>query len=323
MSVDQQVAPTPASSALNFSGLAGEITPIVIKNLLLNIVTLGFYRFWGRTNVRRYLWQHINLFGTSLEYTGTGGELFKGFLVITFAIFVPYFALFAILQSMDILSQVEPNPIFEYLTLFGVLFLIGIAIHRARRYRLSRTRWRGIRGAVTGSSMKYGLMFLGHTLLLLLTLGWWLPMRNVQLWKVLINQSFWGDRPFQFEGSARDLYVRFAICWVLFIPTFGLSYVWYKSRELSTLMSGVRYENCAFKLEIAGTSLFGLYFINYLITIVTLGLGLPFTQLRQFRFLIENTTIVGEPDFDAILQNLDTGPSSGEGLADAFDMGAV
>ena len=39
------------------------------------------------------------------------------------------------------------------LAFWGVVFLLsGIGIHRARRYRLSRTRWRGIRGGLSGRS---------------------------------------------------------------------------------------------------------------------------------------------------------------------------
>jgi uncharacterized membrane protein YjgN (DUF898 family) len=323
MSIDQQAAPASASSALNFSGRAGEIAPIVIKNILLNIVTLGFYRFWGRTNVRRYLWRNINLFGSSLEYAGTGGELFKGFLIIAFAIFLPYFALLVVLQATNVLLMPGPNMVFQFASFVGFVLLIGVAIHRARRYRLSRTRWRGIRGAMSGSSLHFALAYLGHGVLLVLTLGWWLPKRNVHLWSLLIGQSSWGDRAFRFEGRAGPLYKRFAICWFLFLPTLGLSLIWYKARELSLLISGVKFENSDFRLQVGGYALLNLYFGNYLISLITLGLGVPFTQLRTFRFLTDNLTIAGQPDFDAILQSQDLGPDAGEGLAEAFDLGAV
>lgn len=323
MTVEEEVAPALDSGTVSFSGRAGEIAPIVIKNILLNIVTLGFYRFWGRTNVRRYLWQHTNLFGSALEYTGTGGELFKGFLVIVFVIFFPYVALIVVLQLTNILSAVEPNPVFEFLSVIGVLFLIGMAIHRARRYRLSRTRWRGIRGAMSGSSVKYGLIYLGHTILLVLTLGWTLPLRNVHLWSVLTNQSLWGDRSLRFVGRAGPLYKSFAICWLLIPPTLGISLFWYKAREFNALVSGVQFENSRFGMEVSGLDLVKLMSVNFLISLATLGLGLPFTQLRIFRFVSENLTIAGEPDFEAILQSQDEGPSMGEGLAEAFDMGAV
>ena len=63
-------------------GRVSELLPIVLLNALLNVLTLSLYRFWGKTRVRRYLWDNTNLLGDRLEYTGTGGELFKGFLFV-------------------------------------------------------------------------------------------------------------------------------------------------------------------------------------------------------------------------------------------------
>ena len=74
--------------ALKFehAGRAGKIAPIAVVVGLLNIVTLSFYRFWGKTRVRKYLWGQTSLLGDPLEYTGTGEELFKGFMIVLFAV---------------------------------------------------------------------------------------------------------------------------------------------------------------------------------------------------------------------------------------------
>ena len=62
---------------------------------------------------------------------------------------------------------------------------------------------------------------------------------------------------------------------------------------------------------------------NLLIIILTLGFGLPFTQMRKFRYFCDRLTAEGEVDFDAIRQSSEQRPQIGEGLADAFDVGAV
>ena len=81
--IDRGAAPPPsAGQGFVYDGRLGEIYGIFIKNLLLGIVTLGFYRFWGRTNLRRYIWSRVSLRGDRFEYTGTGGELFQGFLIV-------------------------------------------------------------------------------------------------------------------------------------------------------------------------------------------------------------------------------------------------
>src|ERR1044072_3836965 len=67
---------------LQYDGRIGALYWIFIKNLLLNIITLSIYRFWGKTNLRRYAWSHTTLQGQPFEYTGRGGELFVGFLIV-------------------------------------------------------------------------------------------------------------------------------------------------------------------------------------------------------------------------------------------------
>lgn len=66
-----------------------------------------------------------------------------------------------------------------------------------------------------------------------------------------------------------------------------------------------------------------LYVGNVLILVFTLGLGLPFTQVRLFRFMVHRLTAEGTLDVSTINQNPDAGPKMGEGLADAFDFGAI
>ena len=42
------------------------------------VLTLGWSRFWGRTRLRRYLWNHLSILGDRFEYRGRGLELFVG-----------------------------------------------------------------------------------------------------------------------------------------------------------------------------------------------------------------------------------------------------
>ena len=45
------------------------------------VLTLGWSRFWGRTRLRRYLWNHLSILGDRFEYRGRGRELLIGFLL--------------------------------------------------------------------------------------------------------------------------------------------------------------------------------------------------------------------------------------------------
>src|ERR1700733_3205159 len=93
------VAPTPApppALPLACSGDRGEFRRLVTRGAALELITVGFYRFWLATDIRRHLWSHTSLEGDAPEYTGTAKELLIGFL-FALAILVPlYLAYFLI-----------------------------------------------------------------------------------------------------------------------------------------------------------------------------------------------------------------------------------
>jgi uncharacterized membrane protein YjgN (DUF898 family) len=96
-------------------------------------------------------------------------------------------------------------------------FLIGVAIYRAQRYRLSRTRWRAIRGALVGSANSYAWTYFWTGLVAVLTLGWALPWRSTKLQGLMTRDMRFGSEPFRFDASPGPLYARFALLWVVAI----------------------------------------------------------------------------------------------------------
>ena len=59
----------------------GELYAIYLRHLVLMLLTLGWSRFWGRTRLRRYLWNHFAILGDRFEYRGRGIELLIGFVL--------------------------------------------------------------------------------------------------------------------------------------------------------------------------------------------------------------------------------------------------
>ena len=78
---------------LRYDGRIGEMYVIFLTNLIYTILTFGIYRFWAKTRERRYFLSRMELMGDRLEYTGTGGELFRGFLVVFLLIISPLIGL--------------------------------------------------------------------------------------------------------------------------------------------------------------------------------------------------------------------------------------
>ena len=185
-----------------------------VYNFVLRLMTLGIYHFWGKTEVRQRIWSSVRINGEPLEYTGTGRELFTGFLIIFALIILP-----VMLLTFGMVFLFGPEStlmrIFQVSLYVGFVFLTGIAFYRAQRYRLNRTRWRGIRAGLTGSSLRYGWTYFWTLLLMPLTLGWISPWRATRLQKIVINDMRYGDRPFHFSGKSSPLYKSFALFWVL------------------------------------------------------------------------------------------------------------
>ncbi len=189
---------------------------ITLVNLVFNILTLSLYRFWGKTNVRKHIWSCVHINGEPLEYTGTGIELFKGFLFVFGLVILPFIALVTVLR----VSLGESSPLSGAAN--GIFFLfiytmLGFAVYKARRYQLTRTLWRGIRGNLAGSAMTYTITYFGAMLAKGASLGWATPAMNLVLQEQIVNDMRFGDTAFRFKGKAGRLYPTFALCWFLFL----------------------------------------------------------------------------------------------------------
>jgi uncharacterized membrane protein YjgN (DUF898 family) len=202
-------------TAIEFEGDIHGFIPIALTNTLLNIVTLGFYRFWATTRERKFFWGHTRVIDDNLEWTGTGGELFKGFLLALVLLGVPFFILNlvaqgAILQGQPIVAGLV--GLFVYLFFFAI---VGFAVFRGLRYRLSRTYWHGIHGGSDDNGMNYGLTYIWKTIVGALPLGLLVPWSMTSLWKDRWTKMSFGPHKFESEPRWQDLMLRYVLCYLL------------------------------------------------------------------------------------------------------------
>ncbi|HEX7034327.1 MAG TPA: YjgN family protein [Pseudomonadales bacterium] len=299
-------------------GRGGELFVLFIVNVVLKILTLGVYHFWGKTRVRRYLWTQTSFDGERLEYTGTGLELFVGFLK---AIVV----LAGVILAFAILASLVPPVAAVLMIALYVLFpvLIGAAVYSAQRYKLTRTRLRGIRFGLAGSPWNHGLKTLGYGLLTALTLGLYTPFMRMKLAGHMLSNTRFGTEQFAFDGRGGDLFVRFLVTVLLTIPTFGLVWFWYRASEYRYTLSRLSAGKVRFEVTESDMSLALFFLGNALIFVLTLGLGLPWVVTRSLRHLGENLQVTGAIDYSRIRQAQEESQAVGEGFAEALDLGIV
>src|SRR6266513_890374 len=80
----------PMPAPVLFSGNRGEFFRLVARGAGLELITVGFYRFWLATDIRRHLWSKTHIDSDAAESTCRGRELLIGFL-IALALIVPLY----------------------------------------------------------------------------------------------------------------------------------------------------------------------------------------------------------------------------------------
>src|ERR1041384_6434206 len=222
----------PPPMPVAFSVNRGEFFDLVKRGAALEFVTLGFYRFWLLTDIRRHLWSNTIVDGDAAEYTGRAKELLIGFLVALAILMPVYIGYFLIGLEAEHIQAFASIPLVAFFYVFG-----QFAIYRARRYRLTRTVWRGVRFWMTGSGWKYALQASLWGLLMIATLGLVLPWRNAALERYKMRHSPYGDLPGSFGGRGLDFFKQGWWLWLLtplallFYPIAPFIYGAYKAIE--------------------------------------------------------------------------------------------
>jgi uncharacterized membrane protein YjgN (DUF898 family) len=195
---------------IQFLGFEGEFWRIWIRGSVLLATTLGIYRFWLTTDTRRFLWSNTQVFGEPLEYTGTAREILIGFLIAV-TILIPFYGfIFLLALSVEQISGLAGLIGFVLATFLGLY-----AVYRARRYRLTRTVFRGVRFHQTGSAWHYALLAVLWWTLIILTLGLAYPFAQSRLERFKMRNTWLGNLQGRFEGSAASLFVRGLFMWLV------------------------------------------------------------------------------------------------------------
>jgi uncharacterized membrane protein YjgN (DUF898 family) len=245
---------------LRFPGIATFFFAWRLAARCWNSSPSGFYRFWLATDIRRHMWSNTLIDGDAAEYTGRGRELLVGFL-FALAILVPIYLAYFLVGL-----EVERFKAFASIPLFLLFYLFGqFAIYRARRYRLTRTVWRGVRFWMDGSGWAYAWRAVLWGVLVVVTLGFAYPWRETALERYKMRHSWYGDLKGDFEGKAWEFFKSAWGYWVLaplallLFPLFPFLYAQFKAVEWRWWLSGIRFGAVRLESSLPHTALNGVY----------------------------------------------------------------
>ena len=309
---------TKKNYQLKFEGNGGEYFGILIVNWLLTLITLGIYYPWAKAKKLKYIYGVTSIDDNHFSFHGKGKEMFIGMLKLMLFVVV----LYLLLVLFMFLNLSIIGIILFYIVFIG---LLPLAMHGSMRYRLSRTTLRGIRFGYRGDRGTLIKEFIKMFLLTLITFGIYGAWMQMKLRNYMVGNVRYGEVEGRFKGDGGDYFVLNLKGYFLSLITLGIYMFWWQKDLFAYSIDNMSFHKDEQKIKLKSTmtggGLFGLQIVNLLLTIVTLGFGYAWVEMRTMKFYTENIKIEGDIDLASLTQTEEEYSNAfGEDALDFFDM---
>jgi uncharacterized membrane protein YjgN (DUF898 family) len=328
-----------------FTGSGGEYFRIWIVNLILTVLTLGIYSAWAKVRREQYFHRNTLLAGSGFDYHGNPRAILKG-RVVAWGLFM----------LLSITQKFSP-------TMYLVLVLCSIPIipwflMRSLKFRAANSSYRGLRFHHRGTYGGAFMAFVGHGLLLVPTLGLWLPMWVRANKRFQIGKLSFGGTDFNCEPRAGGFYRLYvvaglamlvpmiavgvlvamgvpgkgqaasaaAILMTMAIPVFFLVALalfvrpFVQVRLTNLVWNATRLGDHRFFSSQTFRSFWRIHAGNLALILLTLGLYWPWAKVREAAYRAQHFALAAN-DLDAFVGDARHEASAvGEEIADAFDL---
>lgn len=322
---------------VEFNGRELEYFKIWIVNIFLTIVTLGIYSAWAKVRNTQYFYGNTLIDGSSFNYTANPIVILKGRLIA-----VAFFVLYAVVNQF--------LPILGLLFFLVILLLIPWVVVRSLAFNARNSVYRNIRFNFSGQVGEAARVFILWPMLIPLTLGLIFPYIWFRQRQFIIANSSYGTMGFKFHASAGDYYRIFLMLFGILIaggllaaaisavgqmihpaltfisgPVVFAAYLFMISYHV-TATSNLQFNSTtishhSFSMNLRTRQVAWLYFINTLGILLTLGLLIPWAQVRMARYRAQclQLHVLGSLDH-FIADEQEHVSALGEQVGDVFDM---
>ncbi|WP_412552943.1 YjgN family protein [Shimia sp. MIT1388] len=299
-----------------FRGNAKEYFGIWIVNVLLSIVTLGIYSAWAKVRTKKYFYQNTYVAGRNFDYHATGKTILIGRLIVVGALVV-----YAIMSAL--------LPPVALLMALGIFLAFPYLIVRSARFNARNSSWSNVRFNFLGEVGSAYKVYMGLPILVLLTLYTTFPFLSRATQRFGIGGHTLGNTRFEFDSAIGPFYKAFLISAVFFVGGFvgffalmaGGSFQTVDPAQImigylillpAVVIGGAIYQAMirnhvyanttlgkhGFRSTITVGGLLTLILTNLLITVFSLGLLLPWAQVRLHRYMAANTQALPNGSID-------------------------
>ena len=319
---------------LEFLGQGRELFRIYLVNFWLKLLTLGFYHPWAKARLFRYLYASTRLYDTDFQFHGNGRELFTGWVKALLALILleGFHQIVAeLIRQRGIDSEpgvggghewyfwLDTANIVFYLLLFFLFFMIALV--GVRRYRLSRTSWRGIRFRFDGTLVEISKLMIRGWAITLISLGLLYPLHRHRFQEYWVSRTRFGSSRFYYEGRPSELFPIWIRGFLLSLISFGVYSFWLRAGLQRYFWSRTRLEQAQLACNLHGWPLFRESMIYVFFLIFSCGFARPWADERYNRFYLSQFGFVQAPDLEAVIQaaSVESG-STGEGVSSLLDL---
>jgi uncharacterized membrane protein YjgN (DUF898 family) len=341
-----------------FRGSASEYFGIWIVNLVLTVLTLGIYSAWAKVRTQRYMYSNTRLAGAPFEYLANPIQILKGRLIAyavvivlavaakfqMFWIVIPmYIALLALFPYLIHLSlrfrarysswrglrfrfDGRPGEAYTAYMLYPIIafitayLMVPWMVKEQQAYVARHHLFGGKRFAFDGLLGPYYKPFLialgiGFALVMLLMFG---------MIGMAVAGAAAGGGGVDADGTAQMPPVVAVTMAVGFIVIYGAMLG--LSVYVHTNFMNLRWNNTSlgehrFASTLEWPKMIMLYLSNGLAILATLGLAVPWAQVRMLRYRLANTTLIAHGSLDEFVASVEAEQSAtGAELADALDL---
>ena len=316
-----QVA-TVQNYQLEFKGEGSAFFGILIVNWILTVLTLGFYYPWARAKQLQYIYSHTTLNNESFYFSGTGAEIFKGFikLIGMYLLFLVGYALFVSYAESPILAI-----ILLYLCMIAIIPLI---LHGSLRYRMSRTSYRGIRFGYRGDRKELMVQFFRDILLTIVTLGIYSAWFSMNLRSYTHRHIRYGNVEFSNEARGGEYFILYLKGYLLTLLTLGIYSFWFQKDIFNYYIDKMELKQGENRIKMHSTATGGAFFkliiTNFLLLIFTFGIASAWVEMRTLRFIFSHIQMTGNIDLSSVSQTeTEYNDAFGEDAVDFFNIDMI